>query len=258
MHPVAQLLSALGDFLGLLFVLLCFGLMVYFIYIGRDLPKLNLRNIPAFLHFKREVDLAVEAGTRLHISLGRGNINDLQGGAEFMGLTILDQCARAASNSDRPPVVTSGDGVVTILSQDTLQSTYRSLGTEQRYDPTNARLTGLTPMAYAAGAMPAIHDEHMSANIFAGHYGTEVALLTEAGERSHSLTVSSSDNISAQAAMYVVSDETLLGEELYAAGAYLGAGPAHLASLRMQDILRWVIVAAILLGAILKLIGLLK
>ncbi len=48
-----------------------------------------------------------------------------------------------------------------------------------------------------------------------------------------------------------------LGEELYAAGAYLGAGGAHSASLRMQDILRWVLVAAILIGAILKLLGIL-
>jgi hypothetical protein len=148
--------------------------------------------------------------------------------------------------------------VVTILSQDTLQSTYRSLATEQRYDPTNARLTGLTPLAYAAGAMPAIHDEHVSANILAGHFGTEVALLTEAGERSRSLTVAGSDSIPAQAVLYATTDEALLGEELYAAGAYLGAGTAHTASLRMQDILRWVLVVAIVIGAILKLLGILS
>jgi hypothetical protein len=234
------------------------GLILSFIFSDRTREKLNLRSIQAFSHFRREVDLAVEAGKRLHISLGRGNINDLQGGAAFIGLTILDRCARAASNSDRPPVTTSGDGVVTILSQDTLQSTYRSLATEQRYDPTNARLTGLTPLAYAAGAMPAIHDEHVSANILAGHFGTEVALLTEAGERSRSLTVAGSDSIPAQAVLYATTDEALLGEELYAAGAYLGAGTAHTASLRMQDILRWVLVVAIVIGAILKLLGILS
>jgi hypothetical protein len=112
-------------------------------------------------------------------------------------------------------------------------------------------------MAYAAGAMPAIHDEQVSANILAGHFGSEVALLTEAGERSRSLTVAGSDSIPAQAVLYATSDEPLLGEELYAGGAYLGAGPAHEASLRMQDILRWVLVVAIVIGAILKLFGIL-
>ena len=250
-----QLLSVINSYLAFLFALSCLGLILFFIFYEPARTFLNLRVIQAFSHFRREIELSVEAGKRLHLSLGRGNIHDLQGGAAFIGLTILDRCAREASNSDRPPVSTSGDGVVTILSQDTLQYTYRSLSTEQRYDPANARLTGLTPLAYAAGAMPVIQDEHVSANLFAGHFGPEVALLTEAGERSHSLTVVGSDSLPAQAVLYATSDEPLLGEELYAAGAYLGAGTAHTASLYMQDILRWVLVVIMVLGAILKLLG---
>ncbi len=252
-----QTLSQIDSFLGFIFTLAGLGLIFAFIFYEPLHEQVSLRAIQVFSRFRREVDLAVEAGKRLHISLGRGSINDLQGGAAFIGLTILDQCARAASNSDRPPVATAGDGVVTILSQDTLQSTYRSLATEQRYDPTNARLTGLTPLAYAVGAMPTIHDEHISANIFAGHFGAEVALLTEAGERSRTLTVAGSDSLPTQAVLYASSDEPLLGEELYAAGAYLGAGRAHSASLFMQDVLRWVLLVAIVLGAILKLLGIL-
>ena len=253
-----QVLSLITNYLAALFILLCLGLVLFYLFLAGIREKFTMRGIQAFSHFRREVDLAVEAGKRLHISLGRGNINDLQGGSALTGLTILDCCARAASNSDRPPITTSGDGVVTILSQDTLQSTYRSLATEQRYDPANARLTGLTPMAYAAGAMPAIHDEHVSANILAGHFGIEIALLTEAGERNQSLTVAGSDSIPAQAVLYATTDEPLLGEELYAAGAYLGANSAHTASLRMQDIIRWVLVVAIIIGAILKLLGILS
>ena len=253
-----QVLSLIDNFLVLLFILWCVGLIFFYLVSDGIREKFTLRSIQAFNHFRREVDLAVEAGKRLHISLGRGNIHDLQGGSAFIGLTILDRCARDASNSDRPPVTTSGDGLITILSQDTLQSTYRSLATEQRYDPTNARLTGLTPMAYAAGTMPAIHDEHVSANIFAGHFGAEIALLTEAGERSRSLTVAGSDSLPAQAVLYATTDEPLLGEELYAAGAYLGAGAAHTASLGMQDILRWLLAVIIVIGAIFKLLGILS
>jgi hypothetical protein len=254
---VEQVLDLIGNFLSLIFILLCLGLILFFFFSDRKRPKINLRDIQAFRHIRREVDLAVEAGKRLHISLGRGNIHDTQGGAALIGLTILDCSARAASNSDRPPMVTSGDGVLNILSQDTLQFTYQSLAAEQRYDPTNARLAGLTPMAFAAGCLPIIHDEHVSANIFAGHLGAEVALLTEAGERTSSLTVAGTDSIHAQAVLFATSDEPLLGEELYAAGAYLGSGVAHTASLRMQDIMRWVLLVAIILGAFLNLVGIL-
>lgn len=251
-------LDLINSYLGFLFALVCLGLILFFALYNNQRFKVDFRSVQAFKHLRREIDLAVEAGKRLHISLGSGNINELQGGSAFVGLTMLDRCARAASNSDRPPVTTSGDGVITILSQDTLRHTYLSLATEQRYDPASARLTGLTPMAYAAGAMPAIHDEQVSANIFAGHFGSEVALLNEAGERSQSLTVAGSDSLPGQAVLYATSDEPLLGEELYAAGAYLGAGRAHSASLQMQDILRWLLVLIIVIGAILKLLGILS
>ena len=45
------------------------------------------------------------------------------------------------------------------------------------------------------------------------------------------------------------------GEELFAAGAYVGAGASHDASLNAQDILRWLVILAILLGVGLKILG---
>jgi hypothetical protein len=49
----------------------------------------------------------------------------------------------------------------------------------------------------------------------------------------------------------------LIGEELYAAGAYIRAGSMHTASLHAQDVLRWLLVLSILAGVVLKLAGLL-
>jgi len=42
---------------------------------------------------------------------------------------------------------------------------------------------------------------------------------------------------------------------LFAAGAYVGAGPVHEASLTVQDILRWLIILAIVIGSGLKFLG---
>ena len=250
-----SVLDNLDKILGFGFLLLSLGLTVLFVVISRNKTGRTIRQIPAFHRFRREVGLAVEAGKRVHVSLGRGGVNGLAGGAAFVGLSMLERCARAASISDCPPVATSGDGVVTVLSQDTLRGTYRSLGADQRYDPSSGRLSGLSPLAFAAGAMPAIHDEQVSANILAGHFGSEVALLAEAGERSHCLTVAGSDHLTAQAVMYATAQEPLIGEELYAGGAYLGVSSVHNASLHSQDVLRWVLVGAIFIGAILKLTG---
>jgi hypothetical protein len=199
--------------------------------------------------------LAVEAGQRLHFSFGRGGVNGLRGASALVGFSVLDRIARATSISDRPPVSTSGDGSLALLSQTTLKSAYSSIGEEAQYDPALGQLTGLTPFSYAAGTLPVIYDQQVSASLLAGHFGSEVALITDANERTGSLTVAGSDSLPAQAVLYATAQEPLIGEELYAAGAYVQAGPMHIASVRAQDILRWMIVAVILGGAILKFFG---
>jgi hypothetical protein len=171
----------------------------------------------------------------------------------MVGLIILQRIARAASISDRPPVATSGDAGLAILSRDTLQRVYQQVGSPEQYDPTSGQLSGLTPFAYAAGTISIFSDEQVSASVLSGHFGSEVALMLDASERRGGLSLAGSDSLAGQAVIYAAADEPLVGEELYAAGAYLQAGPAHLASVRAQDIMRWLLVGAILLGALLKL-----
>jgi hypothetical protein len=243
--------------LGLVFVLVFLALIVLFVVYERSHQGRPLRPIPAFDRIRREIGLAVEAGKRLHITLGRGSITGQEAGSALIGLQVLERISRTASISDKPPVATSGDGSLAILSQDTSQAVLRSTGGESQFDPATGRLAGLTPFAYAAGTIPVILDEQVAATIVAGHFGSEVALITDAADRNGSMTLAGSDNLSAQAVIYATAAEPLIGEELYAAGAYLNAGPAHQASLRAQDIIRWVLVGVILTGAALKLIGLL-
>lgn len=212
----------------------------------------SLRLIDAYERLNRAVGLAVESGTRLHISLGRGNLFTTRAGSALAGLAMLRSLAERTSVSDRPPVVTSGDAALTILSQDTLQSGYRAAGADDQYRFTTGRLTGLTPFSYAAGTVSTIHDESVSANIFIGDFGTESALLAEASDRENTSMIAASDNLSAQSVFYASSQEPLIGEELFAAGAYVGAGASHEASLNVQDILRWLIILAIIIGSVLK------
>ncbi|HSF82441.1 MAG TPA: DUF6754 domain-containing protein [Anaerolineales bacterium] len=244
-----------SNFIGLLFVLLFLGLIIFFAISGRKKTFQPSREISAFVRLRRVIGLAVESGKRLHIALGRGGITGIEGASAVVGLTVLERIARVASVSDRPPIATSGDGILGILSQDTLRKTFKTIGAEGQYDPRYGQVSGLTSMGYAAGSMPVFYDEQVAATVFAGHFGSEVALMTEAAMQSDVMTLAGSDNLPAQAVMYATSEQPLVGEELYATGAYLKAGPVHLASLRAHDILRWVLVLAIIIGAALKFLG---
>ncbi len=241
---------------GLALIVVAALLMGVFAWMHRTSAP-PIRNIPTFSNLRRAIGLAVEAGTRLHFSIGRGSLTTPQSASAFAGLSMLRRVAELTSVSDRPPVVTTGDGALAILAQDTLKSAYSAAIAEDRYDPTAGRLTGLTPFSYASGVMPVMRDEQVSANVLIGSFGIEIALLTDLAERENTFVLAASDNLPAQAVLFATAKDPLIGEELYAAGAYVNAGPMHSASLRVQDILRWLIVGGVLVGAFLKLVGVL-
>lgn len=246
--------AILDSIMGLVLVFIAAGLLLGLTVIRRKSAP-TFREIPPFTRLKRAIGISVEAGTRLHVSLGRGGLQTPEAAPGLAGLTMLRHLTEQTSASDKPPVVSSGVADLAILSQDTLQAGYKAAGAEELYDPATGRLTGLTPFSFAAGAIPVIKDEDVSANIFIGHFGPEVALLTDAAERTSSPAVAAAVDPSAQALIYASAEDPLIGEELFAAGAYSNAGSAHQASLQVQDILRILVILALLVGSLLKLMG---
>ncbi len=168
---------------------------------------------------------------------------------------MLSRIARKSAKNDKPPLATSGDGILTALAQDTLYQSYTAAGSRRNYDPSQGQVAGITPFSYAAGAMLAAADHQLEANLLAGHFGPEAALIADAADRSAQLTIAGSDSLPAQATLLAAADEVLIGEELFAGGAYLQANPAHQASLAAQDALRWLIILLILAGCQLETYG---
>jgi len=217
----------------------------------------SFRNIRAFSRVRRAASMVVEDGTRLHVSLGSASILNPDGASALAGLALLRRLAEITSLSDRPPLATTGSGELNLLAQDTLRAAHESVAIDQTFDMNNARLTGFTPLSYAAGVMPSIHDENISSNVLIGNFGPEVGLLIEASDRNNVQVIAASDSLPAQAVLYAATSEPLIGEELFAAGAYVQAGATHSASLVVQDILRWLIIVALIAAAGLKLAGIL-
>jgi len=241
---------------SLVFILVFFGLIIILAVAGRNRPGIELRDIPAFTKVRRAIEIAVEAGSRLHISIGRGTITGTESAAAFIGLSMLEKMTTSASTGDRPPIVTTGNPALSILAQDTLKNAYQDIGIIDQYKPTSCQLTGLTPFSYAAGAVPIVRDKKSQTSILIGHFGVEAALLTDGCERAGNMTLAGTDDMSAQAILYATADEQLIGEELYAGGAYINGDPIHTASLRAQDVIRLLLIVVILLGILLKILGL--
>ena len=246
----------ISGLVGLGFILIFFGLVLFFAMALRDRSNVELRQISAFDKVRRAIELTIEAGSRLHVSIGRGDLTSPKSASAFVGLSMLEKMTTSATTGDSPAIVTTGDPVLSILAQDTLKSAYRDIGQIDQFEPTSAQLLGLTPFSYAAGGLDIVGDKKSSSNLLIGSFGVEVALLTDRSERSGNLTLAGTDDILGQAVLYATADEPLIGEELYAGGAYVDAGLMHIASLRAQDTIRWVLVLVIICGILLNLLGL--
>jgi len=245
----------MNGFIVELVIITVSAILLLAITLWKQRSPARLREIPALTRLYQMIGLSVEDGTRLHISLGHGGLLDARGGAALAGLAILRKIAEKTSVSDRPAVASSGDPSLGLLTQDTLQAGYHAAGADELYTPTTGRVTGLGPFGYAAGAMHITQNENVSANIMLGHFGPEAALLAEASDRENVMVIGASNDLAGQAVLFASSQDALIGEELFAAGAYIGAGASHVASLTVQDILRWAIVLVLLGGAFAKFAG---
>lgn len=249
-------MSGSDSIIGLLVVLLATGLILFFSlkrYRTKHPPV--FRKIPAVQKLRRAIGLAVEDGKGIHISLGRASLLLPSSTSAYVGLSTLHRLGQLSATSDHPPVATSGDGSIAILSQDILHLAARDTNTLELYDADHGQLTGVTPLSYVAGALPVVTDPSIKTNILIGNFGPEAGLLSAASEENGDFTMAASDSIAAQSVFYATAQEPLIGEELYAVPAYLQYGPAHQASLKAQDILRWLVVIGMIGGSLLKIFG---
>jgi hypothetical protein len=213
------------------------------------------RKLTAAIKLRRAIGLAVEDGTRIHISLGNGSLVDPANPSALVGLSTLNRIGQMASTSDLPPMCTSGSGDMQILSQDVMRGNAADMHTLSQLDPGLARMTGVTPFSYAIGTMESMQDSGTSANVFMGDFGAEAGLLCDAAENQNSYNLAGSNSIIAQSIFFALADDALIGEEIYALPAYLGSQAAHQASLRVQDILRFAVILVLLVAVFSRLAG---
>jgi hypothetical protein len=242
------------ELLGPLVLVVYVGLLVGFALLGKRWPAV-FRPLHGLEALGAAIERAVEAGERVHLSLGTGSVTGSDSAPALAGLAMLSRVAGATAMSDKPAVVTAGDGAMSVLAQDTLRTAYSRARAQDRYQPTSGRMLAPTPFSYAAALPTVLANEDVSVHMLVGSFGSEVALAADFGERQGAFVLAGTDDIQSQALLYVTAEHPLIGEEVFAGGAYLNVGPLHRASLRAEDLLRTIIVALILIGTVLRTVG---
>ncbi len=223
-------------------ILLLFVMVLYYATVRVKAGRVPLlRRIAAFDAIKDATGRAMEAGQQVHLSLGLGGTTNETTADSLAGLAVLRYMAQQSAAAGTPPIVTMANPMVMLLAQNIRRAAHRDdpKGAEESFQTT--RWIALQPAAYAAGVMNILDQDHVKANVMVGTFGDEYLLMGETATRRGLAHIAGTSVPSTLPFMYASANETLFGEEIYAAGAYLEKHPFHLGSLVAQDTFRWLI-----------------
>jgi hypothetical protein len=256
---ILEIIAANMDLVAVLFLLLFVIFFVLFnhgIRMGRRLHLRQNRLYERLLHLAAQ---AVETGTPIHLGMGigslSGGIGPNVGAAEsFVALSVLVTLADRARGAARPLQGTMADGTVLAAALGILHRRNAQNGGVAPSLNRQLRFYGPDPLAYAAGVHQTLSEERHLANVLIGHLGAEGLWIAETNIRNTPAQLGGTTPPPSSALLAVSLDQMVLGEDVFAAGAYLGR-TSHLGSLATQDLMRIVVILSIVVGVILISLG---
>lgn len=214
----------------------------------------QLRPLPGVEELAGEAGRSAETGQALHVGVGVAGIGGAQTAETWAGLALVSDLADRVATSDTPLIVTVADPTALPLAQEIVRRAYVRNGNPEAYDPARVRFVAPSPLAYAAGVTGLLLREPLAANVMVGTYGDEVLLMGEIAAREGLRQVAGTANPQALPFIVATADRALIGEEIFAGGAYTARQPIQIASLLAQDWARWLIAAAIVVVAAAKML----
>lgn len=230
-------------------VLLVLGLLFFLLTRSVQAGRTTvLRPLTSYEGLREQIGRAIESGRQLHLTLGQASLVGRANPTSVSAATVLDNLAKDGCANGTPPLVTVGEGTLLPLAQGSLQHALAEAGRSGDFDLSSTQFVAhdTDPFAYSAGVAALLQQQRVASNIMMGRFGPELAIIAEAANRQGIEQVIGTDDPSALAVAVAAADDVLIGEELFTTGAYLEGRASQIASLQLQDILRWIVVLFIL------------
>ncbi|MCK5399794.1 hypothetical protein KAJ26_07185, partial [bacterium] len=168
---------------------------------------------------------------------------------------ILGQIAKKVAIYETPLIVPAYDPIVFTVIREVVREAYIDVGKPDAFQEENVFYLTSAQFAYAAGVNGIMVREKPATVFYMGMFFAEALLMSETGNQVGAIQIAGTDAIT-QVPFFITScDYTLIGEELYAASAYLSRDPLLLSTLKAQDYGKQVIMLIIIIGIVLELMG---
>ena len=227
------------------------AIILYFINQARRGKELFIRKISGLDAVDEAVGRATEMGRPILYCMGIGLVDYI---ATIASFNILGEIAKKTGQYETPLLVPTSDPVVYTVAREIVKESYATIGRPDLFDSDNVYFVTDSQFAYAAAVDGVMLREKPAANFFIGYFKAESLILAETGASTGAIQIAGTDQVTQLPFFVTACDFTLIGEELYAASAYISKEPLLLGAIKGEDLGKVVIFSAL---AIASLIGLL-
>ena len=237
---------------NLVFVLAFTGVLLGSIAAARRNPHVYLRRIAGLDAVEEAIGRSTEMGRPILYLTGSGGMSDV---STIAATVILGQVAKKVAHYETTLKVPHRDPIVMAVCQEIVKEAYVEAGRPDAFkEDINFFITD-DQFSYTAAVDGIMLREKPAANFFMGSYFAESLLLTETGASTGAIQIAGTDSDHQLPFFVTTCDYTLIGEELYAASAYLSREPVLVGTLRGQDFSKAFIMGVMVIGTALATVG---
>ena len=235
---------------ALVAVVIFSGAILLFTKWAKEGKPLFLRKIPGLEAVEEAVGRATEMGRPVLFIPGIAELDEID---TIAGISILGRVAQITAQYETPLYVPVRYPLVLAAGQEVVEQAYIKAGKPELYDKDTVRYVAGEQFSFTATVNGYMMRERPATNIYMGAFFAESLLLAETGNAAGSIQIAGTARPEQLPFFIAAYDYTLMGEELYAASAYLSHEPIMMGGLKGQDFMKILIVILIIVGIALVL-----
>lgn len=232
-------------------IIVLFAAIFWYILRARK-EQLFIRKIPALTAMDDAIGRATEMGKPVLYVPGILDIDDPQ---TIASMSILSKVAEKTAEYGTTLYVPTARAMAMSMAQQVVKESATKVGRPDWYVADNIRYLTDDQFGYVSGVDGIMLRERPATNFYLGVFYAESLILAETGHSTGAIQIAGTAMPDQLPFFVAACDFTLLGEELYAASAYLSQEPVQLGSLKGQDFGKLLFIAVIVVGVIAGIIG---
>ena len=211
--------------------------------------KIFLRTIPGLKAVEEAVGRSTEMGKPVLFVPG---IQDMDQVETVAGVIVLGHVSKMTARYETPLNVPVSRAIVMKAAREACKESYLVEGRPDMFQEDMVHYVTDEQFAYAAGVNGIMVREKPAACIYMGKFYAESLILAETGNSIGAIQIAGTASQSQIPFFVTACDYTLIGEEFFAASAYLSDKPELVGAVKGQDMIKAIILFMIIGGVLVR------